>query len=78
MPGPFDDVLKHLTELSPQDSVTRGGWPTAAASVIDADIATISGAADKVIRVAGPPDWLLSVDFQSGHDSVAKPADLLL
>jgi hypothetical protein len=41
----------------------------APASVIDADIATISGAADKVIRVDGPPDWLLAVDFHSGHDA---------
>ncbi len=78
MPGPVDNVLKYLTELSPQDWVARGGWPAAAATVIDADIATISGAADKVIRVEGAPDWLLSVDFQSGHDSPAKLPDLLL
>jgi hypothetical protein len=78
MPGPLDDTLKHLTELSPQDWVVQGGWPTAAATVMDADIATIAGAADKVIRVDGPPDWLLAVDFQAGHDSVAKLPDLLL
>lgn len=47
----------------------QGGWPLAPASVIDADIATITGAADKVIRVDGPPDWLLAVDFHSGHDA---------
>jgi hypothetical protein len=78
MPGPIDDALKHLTELSPQDWVVRGGWPAAAAALIDADIGTISGAADKAIRVAGPPDWLLAIDFQSGHDTVAKLPDLLL
>ncbi len=78
MPGPLDDTLKHLTELSPQDWVVRGGWSAARASLIDADIATISGATDKVIRVAGPPDWLLALDFQAGHDTVAKLADLLL
>jgi hypothetical protein len=43
-----------------------------------ADIATIAGAADKVIRVEGQPDWLLAVDFQAGHDTVAKLPDLLL
>jgi len=69
MPGPLDDTLKHLTELSPQDWVVQGGWPVAPATVIDADIATITGAADKVIRVDGPPDWLLAVDFHSGHDA---------
>lgn len=78
MSGPFDDALKHLTELSPEDWVTRGGWPSAPATLIDADIATISGASDKVVRVSGSPDWLLAVDFQAGHDSLAKLPDLLL
>src|SRR5579871_4920564 len=78
MPGPFDDALKHLTELSPEDWVTRGGWSPAQATLIDADIATISGASDKVVLVSGSPDWLLAVDFQAGHDSVAKLPDLLL
>lgn len=69
MPGPLDDTLKHLTELSPQDWVVQGGWPMAPATAIDADIATITGASDKVIRVGGSPDWLLAVDFHSGHDA---------
>src|SRR5690349_10790939 len=34
---------------------------------IAADIGTISGAADKALRVAGSPDWLLAIDFQSTH-----------
>jgi hypothetical protein len=78
MPGPIDDALKHLTELSPLDWVVRGGWPAAAAALIDAEIGTISGAADKAIRVSGMPDWLLSIEFQTGHDSLAKLPDLLL
>jgi hypothetical protein len=77
MPG-LDNTLKHMTELSPQDWVLRGGWSAAPATVIDADIATITGATDKVIRVAASPDWLLAVDFQAGHDTVAKLPDLLL
>src|SRR5205807_1074099 len=78
MPGPADDALKHLTELSAPDWVVRGGWQPAPARVIDADIATISGAADKVIRVNGTADWLLAVDFHAGHDILAKLPDLLL
>src|SRR5436305_6345609 len=78
MPGPVDVALKHLTEWSPQGWVVRGGWTAAPAQMMDADIATVSGAADKVIRVEGEPDWLLAVDFQAGHDAVAKLADLLL
>ena len=78
MPGPIDDTLKHLTELAPQDWVVRGGWSKAPAWLIDADIATITGATDKVICVSGPPDWLLAVDSQAGHDTLAKLPDLLL
>src|SRR5262249_40193981 len=78
MPGRLDDTLKHLTELSPQDWVVQGGWSAAPASLIDADIATIAGATDKVIRVEDRPDWLLAVDFQAGHDAVSKLPDLLL
>jgi hypothetical protein len=78
MPGPIDDTLKHLTELSPQDWVVQGGWSAAPATVIDSDIATISGATDKVIRVEGPPDWLPVVDFHSGHDAAELPPRVLL
>jgi hypothetical protein len=78
LPGPIDDTLKQLTEMSPGDWVVQGGWPQAPVAVIDADIATIAGATDKVLRVTGPPDWLLAVDFQAGHDALAKLPDLLL
>lgn len=37
MPGPIDDALKHVTELSPQDWVVRR-WAADAAALIDADI----------------------------------------
>ena len=78
MPGPVDDTLKYLTELSPQDWVQHGGWPAAPVGLIDADIATVTGATDKVICVQGPPDWLLAVDFQSGHDTAALLPRMLL
>jgi hypothetical protein len=78
MPGPLDDTLKYLTELSPQDWVVEGGWPAAPAGLIDADIATVTGATDKVIQVQGPPDWLLAVDFHAGHDAVHLPPKTLL
>ncbi len=78
MPGQLDDTLKHLTEMSPPDWVVRGGWRAAPARAVDADIATISGAADKVILVDDTPNWLLSVDFHAGHDVLTKLPDLLL
>ncbi len=41
--------------------------------MIDADIATVSGAADKVLRVAADPAYLLHLEFVSGHDAPALP-----
>jgi hypothetical protein len=58
--------------------VVQGGWSAAPATLIDADIATVTGATDKVIRVQGTPDWLLAVDFHAGHDAVDLPPRLLL
>jgi predicted transposase YdaD len=41
--------------------------------VIDADIATVSGAADKVLHVGTPDPYLLHLEFVSGHDVVELP-----
>ena len=60
MAGPIDAVLKPLTELSPADWAVRGGWPAAAATVIDADIATLSGAVASTACTkpsTTPPTW---------------------
>jgi hypothetical protein len=67
-----------MVGVQPARRGVRGGWPPAPAALIAADIATISGAADKAIRVGGTPDRLLAVDFQSGHDALAKLPDLVL
>ena len=41
--------------------------------VIDADIATVSGAADKVLRVEARPPYILHLEFVTGHDAVDLP-----
>jgi predicted transposase YdaD len=46
--------------------------------VIDADIATVSGAADKVLRVAAELPYLLHLEFISGHDAATLPSTLLV
>jgi hypothetical protein len=46
--------------------------------VIGADIATITCATNKGIRVEGLPDWLLAVDFHAGHDAVELLPKMLL
>ncbi|OWK35712.1 hypothetical protein [Fimbriiglobus ruber] len=54
-PKPFDPTLKALVETSPESWPAFVGGPPGPTDVIDADIATVSGAADKVIRVRADP-----------------------
>jgi predicted transposase YdaD len=66
---PFDATLKDLVECGPSDWPILSGLPRAPTQVIDADIATVSGAADKVLRVESAPPYLLHLEFLSGHDT---------
>jgi predicted transposase YdaD len=70
---PFDPTLKALVETSPGDWPVFLGQPAAPTEVIDADIATVSGAADKVLHVRAAPPYLLHLEFQAGHDSAGLP-----
>jgi hypothetical protein len=63
MSKPFDATLKRLLEESPSDWPVLAGLPRAPVEVIDADISTVTGAADKVLRVRGRPDWIMHVEF---------------
>src|SRR5262245_29137075 len=79
MDKPYDPTLKALVETSPPDWLPLLDLPPAPVSVIDADIAAvISGAADKVLRVQADPEYLLHLDFESGHFSARVPARLRL
>jgi hypothetical protein len=69
----FDPIFKALVELSPDDFSEWTCKSRAPTTIIDADIATISGAADKVLHVAHTPPFLLHLEFQAGHDSAALP-----
>ncbi len=73
----FDPTFKALVELGPEDWTALTGLRRAPTTIIDADIATVSGAADKVLHVADTTLYLLHLDFQAGHDS-ARLAPLLL
>src|SRR5438067_10121883 len=77
MPLPFDATLKGLLEASPLSWVELSGYAGDAAEVTDADVSTFTGASDKVIRVRGPRDWVLDINFQRGPDaSVPRRAHL--
>ena len=75
---PYDPTLKTLVEIEPQSWPVLFGYAKAPTEVIDADIATVSGAADKVLRVSGDPAYLLHLEFVSGHDSATLPSTLLM
>jgi predicted transposase YdaD len=75
---PYDPALKALVETEPESWPAVLDRPTGPTAVIDADIATVSGAADKVLRVAAPTPYLLHLEFVAGHDTVELPGKLHL
>ncbi len=65
----FDATLKTLLEGSPPDWPALADRPADEVEVIDANVSTVSGAADKVLRVRGTPDSIMHFDFQAGPDA---------
>lgn len=75
----YDPTLKTLVEASPADWLPLLDLPRKRVTVEDSDLATVvSGAVDKVLRVHAQPEYLLHLDFQSGHDSAMLPRRLRL
>ncbi len=75
---PYDPTLKALVETDPASWPGFLGRPTGPTRVIDADIATVSGAADKVLRVSASVPYLLHLEFVAGHDATTLPRKLLV
>jgi hypothetical protein len=76
---PFDPILKGMVETEPAGWLPLVGRPRARVTVIDADVSsTVGGAVDKVLHVHADPEYLLHLDFQSGHDSAKLPPRLRL
>ncbi len=73
---PYDPALKALVETEPASWPALLHRPVGPTEVIDADIATVSGAADKVLRVAAEPPYLLHLEFVAGHDASTLPRKL--
>lgn len=79
MSASYDPTLKTLVEASPTDWLPLLGLPRKRVTVEDTDLAAVvSGAVDKVLRVHAQPEYLLHLDFQSGHDSAMLPPRLRL
>ena len=68
MSKPYDAAAKTLLEINPQDWVDFLGIKADRVEVIDADIATVTANADKVIRVKGIDPFLINIEFVSWSD----------
>jgi predicted transposase YdaD len=75
---PFDATLKTLVETEPECWPVFVGQPAAPVEVIDAGIAAVTGAADKVLRVRAAEPYLLHLEFVAGHDAAKLPIKLNL
>ncbi len=79
MGRPYDPALKTLAELAPEDWLPLAGRRPCRVTVEDGDVGTvIRGAADKLFRVHDDPEYLLHLDFESGHFRASLPARLRL
>jgi hypothetical protein len=70
MPHKYDASTKYLVENRLADWLPLTGRKTTAElQVINADLATVTAAADSVLRVCEDPPWLLHLELQSGRDT---------
>jgi len=66
----YDATLKQLVESRPRDWLQLLGIPaTTGVQVLDADVSSITAAADKVIRVEDVQPFLVHLEFQLRFDS---------
>jgi hypothetical protein len=68
--GKFDATLKDMLEAAPGDWAALAGISGRSVIVIDADISTVTGAADKVLLLQDEPASLLHFEFQAGPDDL--------
>ncbi|MBY0232480.1 MAG: hypothetical protein K2W96_24645 [Gemmataceae bacterium] len=76
---PYDDTFKDLVERDPAAWAAWAlGRPVTGATVIDSDLSTVTGLADKVIRQPRTGgDLLIAIEAESGHAG-QTPNDALL
>ena len=77
MPTPFDATTKELVRFQPEDWLALLGLPPEPCELVDADLATVSTEADRLIRVNSANPYLVHIEFQAGHDGHAVPGRML-
>lgn len=73
MSKPYDAATKRLIELRPADWVQFIGLPPGPVSLVDADLSTVSAAADRLIRVDAPIPYVMHNELESGKDTATVP-----
>ncbi len=77
MPTPFDATTKELVRFQPEDWLALLGLPPEPCELVDADLATVSTEADRLIQVNSARPYLVHIEFQAGHDGHAIPGRML-
>lgn len=68
MSKPYDATTKQLVEAEPQAWLRYLGLTGEAVSVVEADLATVTAEADRVLRVDGPTSYIAHLEFQASYD----------
>jgi hypothetical protein len=69
MSHPYDASTKYLVQTRLADWLPLSGRATRGrVEIIDADLATVTAAADRVLRIDDDPPWLLHMELQSSRD----------
>lgn len=70
----FDVAAKELIWEDPEGWLDHLGiGPRRSIEVIEAEITTLTASADKVVRVDGPPPYLVNIELQASHDPDLVP-----
>jgi predicted transposase YdaD len=77
MATPFDATTKELVRFAPEDWLTLLGLPPDPCELIDADLATVSTEADRLIQIKTQSPYLVHIEFQAGHDGHRVPGRML-
>ena len=70
----YDATTKYLIQTRLADWLPLCGRTTTAdVQIIDADLATVTAAADKVLRICEDPPWLAHLELQASRDPDLVP-----
>lgn len=67
MAKPYDATTKQLVDLNPAEWLRYVGLPDGIVTPFDADLATVTTEADRVLRVEGAVSYLAHLEFQTTY-----------